>query len=131
MPEVTKHVLESHTDRRGWVVNPLVEPFPDIPLGQAHIASLEPGAVRGNHYHPGSAEYVFVWGGNGEVVWQDGSGRTVTEEAVPTTPTVFEIPAGIVHAVVNTGDRTLYLIAYYLGVSENSWPETERSVLVP
>lgn len=130
MNEVRKTVLEAHSDNRGWVVNPLVAPFPETPVGQVHIASLEPGAVRGNHYHPDSSEHVFVWGGSAEVVWQREDGGLVTERVGPSELAVFEIPARVVHAVVNTGDATVYLLAYYLGDSDREWPETERKEVV-
>ena len=125
MPNVKKHVLDKRSDERGWVVNPLVPPPTADPLGHAHLASLEPRAVRGNHVHPASSEYVLVWGGRAEVAWE-GDGRIVTEEAGEDELVVFEIPAGVAHAVTNTGDTTVFLMAYYYGRSEEEWPATER-----
>jgi len=130
MGTIRKTVLEVHSDARGWVVNPLVPPFPDVPLGQVHVASLEPGAVRGNHVHPDKSEHVFVWGGTSDIVWKEESGETVRETVGPDQLVVFEIPPGVAHTVVNTGDTTVYLMAYYLGAAEGKWPETERAELV-
>jgi len=130
MGEVRKTVLEVHADERGWVVDPMVPPFPNAPLGQAHIASLEPGAVRGNHVHPSSAEYVFVWGGTSEVTWRSEDGELKRETVGPGKMVVFEIPPGIPHTVVNVGSGTVYLLAYYLGAAEGKWPETERVELI-
>lgn len=130
MASVRKTVLEARADERGWVVDPIVPPFPEEHLGQAHIASLEPGSVRGNHVHPGKAEYVFVWGGATELVWKGDDGRVVRERVGPDELVVFEIPAGVAHAVVNVGDERAYLLAYYLGDAGRRWPVTERSELV-
>jgi dTDP-4-dehydrorhamnose 3,5-epimerase-like enzyme len=130
MNSVKRRALEVHGDERGWVVNPLVSPFPERPVGQVHVASLEPGAVRGNHYHPGSSEYVFVWGGSAEVVWEEGDGTFSKEAFEGGHPVVLEIPPGVPHAVVNTGGETVYLIAYYLGESDSEWPDTEARKLV-
>lgn len=128
MAAVKKHVLEARTDARGWVVDPLIRPSGGGALGHAHLASLEPGAIRGNHVHSGATEFVLVWGGMVEIAWEE-DGR-VTREVVCDDPlVVFEIPPGIAHAVTNVGATTAYLIAYYFGTS-GAWPETSRSKVV-
>jgi dTDP-4-dehydrorhamnose 3,5-epimerase-like enzyme len=128
MAGVKKHVLARRADARGWVVDPVIRPSQAGPLGHAHLASLEPGAIRGNHVHSGAAEFVLVWGGRAEIAWEE-NGR-VTREVVSDDPlVVFEIPPGIPHAVTNVGARTAYLIAYYFGAS-GGWPETSRSKVV-
>jgi dTDP-4-dehydrorhamnose 3,5-epimerase-like enzyme len=98
------------------------------PTGHAHLASLEPGAIRGNHVHSGAAEYVLVWGGTVEIAWEDGGG-VVREVVSDEELVVFEIPPGVAHAVTNVGSTTAYLIAYYFGVPEEGWPETERKAI--
>jgi dTDP-4-dehydrorhamnose 3,5-epimerase-like enzyme len=127
---VRRTELKEHSDERGWVVDPMVPPFPGVPLGQVHVASLEPGAVRGNHMHPDVTEYVFTWGGPVDVVWQPEGGELAREEVRSGDLSVFEIPPGVRHAVMNVGEERVYLIAYYLGGAEGQWPETERVELV-
>jgi dTDP-4-dehydrorhamnose 3,5-epimerase-like enzyme len=128
MTAVKKHVREKRTDERGWVIDPIVPPPGGEPLGHAHLASLEPGAVRGNHVHSRAAEFVLVWGGRVEIAWEEG-GRVAREEAGDDELTVFEIPPGVAHAVTNVGDTTAYLIAYYFGSPEDGWPETSRKAI--
>jgi dTDP-4-dehydrorhamnose 3,5-epimerase-like enzyme len=125
MTTVRKHVCEKRADDRGWVIDPIVPPPDGEPLGHAHLASLEPGAIRGNHVHSGAAEFVLVWGGVVEIAWEEG-GRVAREEAGGDALVVYEIPAGVAHAVTNVGDTTAYLIAYYFGSPEGGWPETAR-----
>ena len=128
MPNVKKHVLEKRSDERGWVIDPLVRSREGEPLGHAHLASLEPGAIRGNHVHSGAAEYVLVWGGTAEIAWED-DGRVTRETVSGEELVVFEIPPGVAHAVTNVGATTAYLIAYYFGLPEDGWPETERKTI--
>jgi quercetin dioxygenase-like cupin family protein len=128
MAAVRKHVLEVRADARGWVVDPLIRPSGGGPLGHAHLASLEPGAIRGNHVHSGAAEFVLAWGGRLEIAWEE-DGRVTREAAGDGPLVVFEIPPGIAHAVTNVGATTAYLIAYYFGAS-GAWPETSGSKVV-
>ena len=45
-------------DARGWVLNPLaLAGLEGKPLGNLHVASMQPGAVRGNHVHGLAAEW--------------------------------------------------------------------------
>jgi dTDP-4-dehydrorhamnose 3,5-epimerase-like enzyme len=126
--KVAKHVLEKREDDRGWVVDPIARADPGAPLGHLHLASLAPGAIRGNHVHPASSEFILVWGGRAELAWEE-DGRVVREEVSGDELVVFEIPAGVAHAVTNTGLGTVYLVAYYFGASDREWPDTERKAV--
>ena len=125
MSKVVRHVLEKRADERGWVIDPLIPSQGGEPLGHAHLASLEPGAIRGNHVHAGAAEYVLVWGGTAEIAWEE-DGRLAREVVSDEELVVFEISPGVAHAVTNVGATTAYLIAYYFGAPEDGWPQTER-----
>jgi oxalate decarboxylase/phosphoglucose isomerase-like protein (cupin superfamily) len=93
-----------------------------------HLASLAPGAIRGDHVHPDAAEYVLVWGGKAEVAWEEDGG--IVRQAVSDDElVVFEVPPGVAHAVTNTGETTVYLAAYYFGLPGEEWPRTERRPL--
>ncbi len=124
-----EHTLEVRSDERGWVIDPLVECPEGLELGSVHLGSLEPGAVRGNHVHPDGTEYILIWGGRAEVAWEEAD-RVVRAEVEGEELTVFEIPAGVAHAVTNIGSATVYLMAYYFGSGEREWPETRRKPIV-
>lgn len=125
MPHVRKHALKKRTDGRGWVIDPLIKPAPGAELGHIHVASLLPGAVRGNHVHPSSGEYILVWGGAATLAWEEPGGRVVGEKISGDELTVFQVPPGVAHAVTNTGDEVVYLIAYYFESDAGEWPTTE------
>jgi len=60
-------------DERGWNIAPLVSEFPGIDrCGHVHIVSLVPNAVRGNHVHMTTDEWIVFWGADVVFVWQEG-----------------------------------------------------------
>ncbi|MGA1794777.1 MAG: cupin domain-containing protein [bacterium] len=104
----------AHTDERGWVVNPIdwVEPH-ERGMHNLHVASIEPGCTRGNHYHRHSTEWLFVFGGNATLYWRDHQDTSIHEEMVTESePGLFEIPPHVEHAIRNTSTRTIYLMAF-------------------
>ena len=53
-----------YIDERGWVINPLEQAslaFDNV--GNLHAVSLNPDAIRGNHYHPNTREWLLVFDG--------------------------------------------------------------------
>jgi oxalate decarboxylase/phosphoglucose isomerase-like protein (cupin superfamily) len=96
-------------DARGWVLNPLpLAGLEGKTLGNLHVASMQPGAVRGNHAHGSAAEWLLFCGGPAALITEAeeilvGGGR----------PELFEIPAGLPHAIVNRSDREIFLIVFY------------------
>jgi uncharacterized RmlC-like cupin family protein len=96
-------------DVRGWVLNPLpLAGLEGRPLGNLHVASMQPGAIRGNHAHGSAAEWLLFCGGPAALI-------TGAEEilVVGGDPELFEIPAGLPHAIVNRSDREIFLVVFY------------------
>ncbi len=97
------------TDARGWVLNPLaLAGLEGKPLGNLHVASMQPGAVRGNHAHGSAAEWLLFCGGPAALI--------AGEEEIAVSgaePELFEIPAGLPHAIVNRSDREIFLVVFY------------------
>ena len=79
---------------------------------EMHIVSVEPGMIRGNHYHTHSNEvlivqhrddWLFAWKEDGkDVSRQQFSGQGAT---------LFWLPAGLTHAVKNTGSTPLEILS--------------------
>jgi oxalate decarboxylase/phosphoglucose isomerase-like protein (cupin superfamily) len=69
---------------------------------------MQPGAVRGNHAHGSAAEWLLFCGGPAALI-------TGVEEILVggREPELFEIPAGLPHAIVNRSDREIFLIVFY------------------
>jgi oxalate decarboxylase/phosphoglucose isomerase-like protein (cupin superfamily) len=102
-------------DARGWVLNPLPQAgLESKPLGNLHVASMQPGAVRGNHAHGSAAEWLLFCGGPA-VLLGGTAGDPGAEEIVIRggEPELFEIPAGLPHAIVNRSDREIFLVVFY------------------
>jgi oxalate decarboxylase/phosphoglucose isomerase-like protein (cupin superfamily) len=102
-------------DARGWVLNPLpLAALEGVPLGNLHVASMQPGAVRGNHAHGTAAEWLLFCGGPA-VLLSGEEGKPGTEEILVRgeEPELFEIPAGLPHAIVNRSDREIFLVVFY------------------
>jgi uncharacterized RmlC-like cupin family protein len=97
------------TDARGWVLNPLpLAGLEGKPLGNLHVASMQPGSIRGNHAHGSAAEWLLFFGGPAALIAGE------EEIAVSGTgPELFEIPAGLPHAIVNRSDREIFLVVFY------------------
>ncbi len=78
-------------------------------LKDFHIATLKPGAVRGNHAHPHHDEYLICIGdGAAVVVRQDGRNRTLRPRNA-----AVKIPKGMPHAVANRGRSDITVACFY------------------
>lgn len=81
-------------------------------IGDLHAVSLEPGACRGNHFHPGSREWLLVFGGPAVLAWREKGCAGVEQISIEGNgPRLFEIPAGVEHALQNRSERRIYLVA--------------------
>lgn len=112
------------SDERGWGVNPLeAAGFLREPLGDYHVVSIKPGAVRGNHSHSNATEWMLVFGGLAKVVWRSAETRSIHETTTAATgPELFEVPPGVEHAVLNCSEQDIYLVSF----SNSNDRETER-----
>ena len=100
-------------DQRGWVMFPFqakLDGRPTIDLFTYHLARSEPGAVRGNHYHPNVGEWLHVFGGECTLYYEEDGG--VKSAVIDREDTLVYIPAGNSHAAVNTSDGPVYLWAF-------------------
>jgi len=86
-----------------------------------HLASLEPGAVRGNHRHPNVTEWLLVFGAPATVAWRAPDGAEEQVGAGAEGPVLVELPPGTPHALRGEGPGTAYLLSWADGE-----PETEK-----
>ncbi len=97
------------TDARGWVLNPLpLAGLEGATLGNLHVASMKPGAVRGNHAHGTAEEWLLFCGGPASLI--AGSEEILVGGG---EPELFAIPAGLPHAIVNRSDKEIFLVVFY------------------
>ena len=92
-------------------------------MADVHVASTEPGAVRGNHYHLRRREAILVLpGAKWSLHWDEGedsTGKGSTEKRPAAQHRSFAgnsavlvlVSPGASHAVRNDGDGPLWLVA--------------------
>lgn len=100
-------------DHRGWGAAPLLAAGLDSGPADLHVVSLKPAAVRGNHLHPSSTEWMLVCDGPVEVVWRADVALPPQRELVgPDDPTLFVIPPGCEHAVRNLAGHDVIVVSF-------------------
>jgi oxalate decarboxylase/phosphoglucose isomerase-like protein (cupin superfamily) len=103
-------------DDRGIVVFPLesrevLRAMKNGNLRHFHVATVKPGAVRGNHRHPCHVEYLlFIGRGGGIVLGQKGKITSMKVENA-----MVRVPKNVAHAVVNRGRGEISVICFYGG----------------
>jgi dTDP-4-dehydrorhamnose 3,5-epimerase-like enzyme len=107
-------IENAYHDKRGWVTNPLeVSGVSSKTLSNLHIASVQPGCIRGNHYHIHATEWLLIFGGAANFYWRSSEVGTIHEEEIKgSAPVLFEIPPGIEHAVLNRSEKEIFLMAF-------------------
>ncbi len=99
-------------DERGWGIEPLqAAGLPISRLGNCHVVSLQPGSVRGNHYHTGTTEWLLLCGGKVEIAWRSAGQpeQTYIEEAAPA---LLKIPPLVEHAIRNVSSTEIILVSF-------------------
>ena len=106
-----------HADPRGWLVKTLTGSEPYLPegVGEIYVVMAAPGQVRGNHYHPRTAEWFTVLMGAARLSLLDpvnGERREMRLDGE--RPTTVYVPPGIAHAFCtpNGSDAPMLLLAY-------------------
>lgn len=102
-------------DSRGWACDIIRGMLPDqTAIAGCHVASIKPGALRGNHLHEGATEWMLLFGGRARVLWQPPGGGAVREERIESSgPIFFEIPPGHPHAIENLSSGDIFLAVFY------------------
>jgi dTDP-4-dehydrorhamnose 3,5-epimerase-like enzyme len=104
--------LTNHGDRRGvsFTIPATTLEFLDR-VKDVHIATIEPGSVRGNHYHRERREFIFVMHASSwTFAW-------IVDDTVQSRrfeghgAAVIEVGEGVPHAIENTGSSPLTIMA--------------------
>jgi dTDP-4-dehydrorhamnose 3,5-epimerase-like enzyme len=104
-----------HQDHRGFVQKVLMASQwgGNAPRGEVYVTAARPGEAKGNHYHRRMGEWFAVVQGTGDLVLvhpSSGERRTIPFASGGLHQTIY-VPAGIAHAVVNTGADDLICVA--------------------
>ncbi|MGA1868917.1 MAG: cupin domain-containing protein [bacterium] len=114
MSKVTRINLKESIkeDQRGWVINPLECAHIQNLTGNIHTASITPSSMRGNHYHPNSTEWLFIFGGPALFCWRNLEDNIIHQEKIgEEEPTLFVVPPNIVHVIKNCAKKDIYIMA--------------------
>ena len=123
----TVEPMTSPDDPRGPVLEPI---GPDDFASQrnAHLVLTGPGMIRGNHFHPLGTEVALVLG-PALVRLRDADGlRDVVVE--PGRAVRFVFPAGVPHAMLNTGDAPMIILSFNTEAHDPARPDVVRTVLI-
>ena len=113
--------LEKKVDERGFVCEVLRSEQVAAPFGQIFISTVNPGQVKGNHYHKRKKEWYTIVRGSITVHLLDvESGEKQELDMSADEPSVLQINPGVSHAITNNRDEEAWIIAY---ISESFNPE--------
>ena len=124
--------IHPSTDARGWVAWPITpELLVSGNLGNVHLPSLTPGAVRGNHYHSHAIEYVLILNGPCRSKCADHTtGETQDFAFTDNFPVLLKIDAGITHAFKNEGSNDIFLLCFEQQSPGSPVPDCIRHVIL-
>lgn len=117
--------LTARSDARGHSFGVDV-PFASI--GDCHIATIRPGAVRGNHFHTQRREVLVVlYSGSWTLLWDEGEGTPVQSRTFTGSGAVLmEADPLCAHAVRNDGSSELQIFS----VGDKAYTDTHPRKLI-
>lgn len=125
--EISIEPLDRYEDERGWVCEVYSGEL-GAELQNIHLGTMEPGAVRGNHAHLESREWIVFHNPMIQVRWREDD---ETIDAVIEEPSLVTLPPGIPHAFKNEGDETVSFTAYRDTEYDDDNPDAEPVKLFP
>ena len=117
---------EKHEDERGWVREIYSGELGEN-LQNIHLGTMEPGAVRGNHCHERSREWITFLNGTVEVYLEKASGKEMFELAPGKT---LRFDPDEAHAFKNCGVDTVYFLAWRDHRYTDQDPDTKATQLI-
>jgi hypothetical protein len=104
-----------------------------FPVEDMHVATIEPGAVRGNHYHAVRSEILVILAADRwSLHWDEGAGTPVRQrEFAGPGAVLVNVPIGMSHAVRNDGTVALQLIGLTNGPYDVGRPDAYPRTVVP
>lgn len=116
--------LHKKTDERGWLIE---NENNEIKNKMKHffVSFSNPGIVRGQHYHTKKVEWFLVVKGEASITFKDVKSKEVKVINVSAEkPQMVEIPVMMAHAIKNTGDQEMCLMAIVNEVLNQENPDT-------
>jgi len=130
---ITCYALSNGGDSRGDSFHLPPRAFQFIGnIEEAHIATIAPDAIRGNHYHVGRKEFIIVLFHDSWILaWDQGKGTVADKkEFTGNGAVLIEIESENSHAIKNIGNEMLTVIAVSNTVSDISNTDTFKHVIL-
>jgi oxalate decarboxylase/phosphoglucose isomerase-like protein (cupin superfamily) len=104
-----------------------------FPVADMHIATIEPGAVRGNHYHAVRREILVVMAmDRWSLHWDEGADTAVRRRNFDGPGAVLiTVPIGMSHAIRNDGTVPIRMVGLSDGPYDPDRPDAYSRIVVP
>ncbi|MGW3307731.1 polysaccharide biosynthesis C-terminal domain-containing protein [Streptomyces sp. NPDC001073] len=104
-----------------------------FPVADMHIATIEPGAVRGNHFHATRRELLVVMAADRwSLHWDEGAGTPVQQRSFNGPGAVLvTVPIGMSHAIRNDGAVAMRMLGLTDGPYDADNPDAYSRTVVP
>lgn len=115
MNSVRIRILKNQGDSRGDSFKIPQEAFRFLNVVEdTHIATILPNSIRGNHYHIGRRELILVlYNDSWVLAWDDKDGSGIHNKGFKGKGAlIIEIEEHISHAIKNTGNSSIVIIAF-------------------
>jgi dTDP-4-dehydrorhamnose 3,5-epimerase-like enzyme len=119
-------VLKDSGDHRGSSFPVPAECFEGgFTVRDAHLSTLMPGHVRGNHFHVARRETLLVMSGDRwSLHWDSGEGTQVMDRIFDgSSAVVVQVPPHISHALRNDGNMPLHIVGLTDGPYDPAAPD--------
>ncbi|MEV6630152.1 hypothetical protein AB0M54_05305 [Actinoplanes sp. NPDC051470] len=103
-----------------------------FPVADIHLATIAPGAVRGNHYHVLRHEILLVLASDRwSLHWDEGPGETPQSRRFEGSGAVLVyVPTGMSHAIRNDGSAALTMVGLTDGPYDPDQPDVYPRAVV-
>jgi len=119
--------IPKHGDERGFLIEFLREDENILNFnGQIYAATMQPGDIRGNHYHNEKTEIFCALRGKLKIRIQSIKGGEIEEHMLDSTETQIQrvkVLPGFAHQLINYGDNEAVLLAYGDHIHDHSNPD--------
>jgi oxalate decarboxylase/phosphoglucose isomerase-like protein (cupin superfamily) len=104
-----------------------------FPVADMHISTIEPGAVRGNHYHAVRREILVVMAADRwSIHWDEGVDTPAQQRVFDGLRAVLvTIPIGMSHAIRNEGSVPIRMVGMTDGPYDADRPDAYPRMVTP
>lgn len=117
--------LKIHSEKRGWFGEMIRMNGIKKTIKQVSVASIEPGHIRGNHYHLNKIEWFFIINGKAKFCLKNPK----TQERIcfrisSKNPRVITVFPKIAHAIKNIDQKTIYFVEADSSIYNHKKPDS-------